>query len=152
MPMQAKETKERLIEAHLRHYRTYRVGIHNCQKQLDYLTPTLVSGYGTDGTNSFFYIANNTERAALDRIEGKRALDLKEEIEQYQIIVDSIDNAFDELKVQEKLFVRLRYFDCLPIYEIKTQMGYSEEKSIYKIRRHVLDKLLISLGNLLVLK
>jgi DNA-directed RNA polymerase specialized sigma subunit len=147
-----KATKERVIEAHLRHYNTYRVGIINCQKQLDYIMPSLVSGYKTDGSSSVFYISNNTEKVALDRIESKRAIDLKEEIEQFKIVVDTIDNAYEELKTQEKEFVRLRYFECLPIYEVKTKMGYSEEKSVYRIRRHVLDKLLISLNNLLSLK
>jgi len=141
-----------VIEAHLRHYNTYRVGIINCQKQLDYIMPSLVSGYKTDGSSSVFYISNNTEKVALDRIESKRAIDLKEEIEQFKIVVDTIDNAYEELKTQEKEFVRLRYFECLPIYEVKTKMGYSEEKSVYRIRRHVLDKLLISLNNLLSLK
>lgn len=152
MMLNNKGTKERIIEAHLRHYNTYRVGIINCQKQLDYIMPSLVSGYRSEGTQSIFFVANNTENVALDRIESKRALDLKEEIDQYTIIVDSIDNAFEELKQQEKDFVRYRYFDCLPIFEVKTKMGYSEEKSIYRIRKHVLDKLLISLNNLLSLK
>jgi DNA-directed RNA polymerase specialized sigma subunit len=150
--LNTKATKERVIEAHLRHYNTYRVGIKNCQKQLDYIMPSLVSGFRTEGSQSIFYVQNNTENVALDRIESKRAIDLKEEIDQYTIIVDSIDNAFEELKQQEKDFVRFRYFDCLPIYEVKTKMGYSEEKSIYRIRKHVLDKLLISLNNLLSVK
>ena len=151
-PLSTKATKERTIEGHLRHYHTYRVGIINCQKQLDYIMPSLVSGYGNDGIQSVFYISNNTEKVALDRIESKRALDLREEIELNSIIVNSIDNAFAELKDQEKAFVHWRYFDCLPIYEVKVKMGYSEEKSVYRIRRHVLDKLLISLNNLLTLK
>lgn len=147
-----KATKERTIETHLRHYNTYRVGIQNCEKQLDYIMPSLVTGYNTDGNNSFFYVSNNTERVALDRVESKRAIDLREEIEQYKIITESINRAFHELKEQERLFVELRYFDCLPMFEVKTKMGYSEEKSVYRIRRHVLDKLLISLNNLLSLK
>jgi DNA-directed RNA polymerase specialized sigma subunit len=147
-----KITKERNIETHLRHYKTYQVGIKNCQKQLDYIMPTLVSGFGSDGCSSFFYIENNTEKVALDRIESKKALDLKEEINQYTLIVESINDALSELQDQEKEFVRLRYFECLPIYEVKTKMGYSEEKSVYRIRRHVLDKLLISLNNLLSLQ
>jgi hypothetical protein len=147
-----KASKERIIEGHLRHYNTYRVGIVNCQKQLDYIMPTLVPGYFADGNTSYFFVKNDTENVALDRIESKRAIDLKEEIEQFKIIVDSIDNAFEELKMQERVFVQLRYFECLPIYEVKIQMGYSEEKSVYRIRRHVLDKLLISLNNLLSLK
>ena len=150
--LNTKATKERVIEAHLRHYNTYRVGIKNCQKQLDYIMPSLVSGFRTEGSQSIFYVQNNTENVALDRIESKLALDLREEIEQFQIIVDSIENAFEELKMQEKAFVQLRYFECLPMYEVKVQMGYSEEKSVYRIRRHVLDKLLISLNNLLSVK
>jgi DNA-directed RNA polymerase specialized sigma subunit len=150
--LNTKATKERVIEAHLRHYNTYRVGIKNCQKQLDYIMPSLVSGFRTEGSQSIFYVQNNTENVALDRIESKLAIDLREEIEQFQIIVDSIENAFEELKMQEKAFVQLRYFECLPMYEVKVQMGYSEEKSVYRIRRHVLDKLLISLNNLLSVK
>ena len=151
-PMSKKAMKERIIESHLRHYHTYRVGIVNCKKQLDYIMPTLTSGYGFDGLNSIFFISNNTEKVAIDRIESKRALDLKEEIDQYTIIVESIDNAFAELKLQEKNFVHWRYFDSLSINEVKGKMGYSEDKSVYRIRRHVLDKLLISLNNLLILK
>lgn len=150
--LNTKDTKERIIEAHLRHYHTYKVGMKNCQKQLEYISPTLVACYGTEGFKSGFFIANDTEQVALDRIESKRAVDLKEQIEEYKVIVESIENAFEELKQQEKDFVTYRYFDCLPIYEVKTKMGYSEAKSVYRIRRHVLDKLLISLNNLLSLK
>ena len=152
MHMQSKGTKERIIENHLRHYNTYRVAIMNCEKQLEYIMPSLVSQFGSDGTHSIFYVGNNTERVALDRIESKRALDLKEEILQYQLVVESIDNAIDPLQENEKVFVNLRYFDSLPIRDVKEKMGYSEEKSIFRIRRNVLDKLMISLNNLLSLK
>lgn len=150
--MQTKGTKERIIESHLRHYNSYRVGLINCEKQLEYIMPSLVSGFGSDGTHSFFYIGNNTEQVALDRIESKKALDLREEILQYRLVVDSIDNAIGELQAAEHKFVKMRYFDALSIHEIKIKMGYSEEKSIFRIRRNVLDKLLISLNNLLSLK
>lgn len=146
-----KEIKERTIESHLRHYTDYKVGIMNCQKQLDYILPDITARYDyLEG--STFYIGNNTERVAIDRIESKRALDLHEEIERYRLIVESIDNAVNGLKPQEKHFVILRYFDCLPMLVVKEKMGYAEEKSIYRIRRHVLDKLLISLNNLFSLK
>lgn len=150
--MQSKGIKERIIESHLRHYHTYRVGIINCEKQLEYIMPSLVSQFGSDGTHSFFYVGNNTERVAIDRIESKRALDLKEEILRFQLVVESIDNAIEGLKENEKTFIKLRYFDSLTIHEVKMKMGYSEEKSIFRIRRNVLDKLLISLNNLLSLK
>jgi len=143
--------KERTIEAHLRHYRTYKVGIENCQKQLDYIMPNITSRFDYVNGNSF-YISNNTERVAIDRIESKRALDLYEEIEQYKVITETIKKAFDELNNQEKQFVEFRYFQCMPMQEVKIAMGYSEEKSVYRIRRHVLDKLLISLNNLIILK
>ena len=146
-----KNTRERTIETHLRHYNTYKIGIENCKKQLDYILPSITSHFDYISGNSF-YIANNTERVAIDRIESKRALDLYEEIEQYKIICDSIERAFNELKPHEQDFVKLRYFDCQPIEIVTREMGYSEHRSVYRIRRHVLDKLLISLNNLIILK
>ena len=144
-----KAMKERIIENYLRHYLTYKVGIKNCQNQLDYLMPNITARYDYI-QGSTFYINNSTERVAIDRIESKRALDLHEEIERYKIITESIDNAFGELKPQEKDFVEYRYFSCMPVYEVKTLMGYSEE-SVFRIRRHVLEKFFISLNNLLSL-
>jgi hypothetical protein len=35
---------------------------------------------------------------------------------------------------------------------VASALGYAEEKSVYRIRRHVLDKLSISLNSLLILK
>lgn len=148
----SKPVKERFIENHLRFYKTYLTGIKNCEQQLDYIMPTLVTGYNADDQGTFFYITNDTARVAIDRIEGKRALDLREEIERYKMITMSIDNAVNDLKPLEQRFVQLRYFECLPIHEVKTKLGYSENKSVFRIRRHVLDKLLISLNGLLSFK
>jgi DNA-directed RNA polymerase specialized sigma subunit len=142
-----KAEKERAIESHLRHYRTYKVGIQNCQRQMDYIMPNITARYDYI-QGSTFYIGNNTERVAIDRIESKRALDLLEEIERFKIITESIDNAFKELLPQEKDFVEWRYFSCLSIVEVKQLLGYSEERAVYRIRRHVLDKFMISLNNL----
>jgi len=141
--------KERTIENHLRYYKTYQVGMKNCETQLNYIMPSLVTKYGVDHNGAFFFIVNDTAKVAVDRIEGKRALDLKEEIERFKIITASIENAVAELQPIEGNFVQHRYFECLPIHEVKVKLGYSEEKSVYRIRRHVLDKLLISLNNLL---
>lgn len=150
MKNQAKVTKERTIENHLRFYKTYLVGIKNLEQQLEYIMPSLVTNYGADtGGGSFFTISNTTEKFALDRIEGKRALDLREEIERYKLITTCINNALEDLKPKEKEFVQLRYFDCLSIQEVKNKLGYSEDKSVFRIRRHVLEKMLISLSNLL---
>lgn len=144
--------KEQTIENHLRHYNTYKVGIVNCKKQLDYIMPSMVARYEVDGKGSGFYISNNTERVAIDRIESKRALDLHENIKQFELICTSIERAFKELHSKEQDFVKLRYFDCQPIEVVKQELSYSEDRSVYRIRRHVLDKLLISLNNLFAMK
>jgi hypothetical protein len=151
--LQTKAMKERTIESFLRFYKQYRTGIKNCEQQLEYIMPTLVSRYeiSTDSGESF-WIVNNTEKVALDRIESKRALDLREEIERFKIIISSIDNAMENLSEVEQHFVVLRYFECKPIAIVTNALGYAEEKSTFRIRRHVLDKLLISLNNLLSLK
>ena len=142
--------KERQIENHLRFYKTYLVGIRNCEQQLEYIMPNITTKFGADNHGSFFYVVtDSTCNIAIDRIEGKRALDLKEEIEKYKIITTSIDKAIKELKPQEQDFVKHRYFESLPMHDVKTKLGYSEEKSVYRLRRHVLEKLMISLHNLL---
>jgi DNA-directed RNA polymerase specialized sigma subunit len=151
--MNPKSMKERQIENHLRFFKTYQVGIQNCEQQLDYIMPNITTKFGADNHGAFFYvIADSTCNFALDRIEGKRALDLREEIERYKIITKSIEKAMVELKPQEQDFVKYRYFDCLPMHEVKMKLGYSEEKSVYRLRKHVLDKLMISLHNLLTFK
>lgn len=148
-----KTMKERIIENHLRFYKTYLVGIKNCEQQLEFIQPNITTKFGADNHGAFFYVvSDSTANIALDRIEGKRALDLREEIERYKIITASIDNAMQELRQQEIDFIKYRYFECLPMLDVKIKLGYSEEKSVYRIRRHVLDKLLISLNNLLSFK
>jgi hypothetical protein len=148
----SKANNERNIENHLRYFETYKTGIKNCEQQLEYIMPSLVSRYGALDTGESFFIVNNTAKVALDRIESKRALDLKEEIERFKLITSSIENALENLTETERRFVQLRYFECKPIAVVSSALGYAEEKSVYKVRRHVLDKLMISLKNLLSLK
>lgn len=143
----SKHTKEKKIEAHLRHYKTYKVGIINCEAQLNYIMPNITATYDFKGNGTF--IANSTEQIALDRIESLRALELHETIKKFSHIVESIDRAISELTEIEKRFVVLRYFDLMQMGEVTRALDYAEEKSTYRIRRHVLDKLLISLKNLL---
>lgn len=152
MISQNKASKERIIENHLRYYKIYQAGIKNCEQQLNYIMPSLVANYGITERGSFWFIPNNTENCALDRIESKRALDLKEEIERFKIIISCIENAVEQLNMQERAFVHLRYFECKSMSIVTEALGYAEQKSVYRIRRHVLDKLLISLNNLLTFK
>lgn len=142
---------ERFIENHLKFYKFYKIGIKNCQKQLDYIMPSLVANYGVTENGSFWFISNDTEQVAIDRIESARAINLKEEIACFKLITDSIDAALKEMKQEERDFIQYRYFDELRIEEVKTKLGYSEEKSVFRIRRKILDKLLISLQNLISL-
>ena len=144
--------RERTIENFLNKYNTYKIGIKNCQKQLDYMLPSLTTRYESDGMTASYYIANNTERVALDRITSKKALDLLEEIEQYKLIIALIDNALTELDEKQKAFVEHRYFAGLKMYEVKAKMNVSEEKTLYRIRRQVLNKFEISLSSLTNLK
>jgi DNA-directed RNA polymerase specialized sigma subunit len=144
--------KERTIENFLNNYNTYKIGIKNCQKQLDYMLPSLVARYDSDGRSCSYYIANNTERVALDRITSKRALFLLEEIEEYKVILACIDNALAELSDRQKQFVKYRYFEGLKMYEVKDKMGLAEERTLYRIRRQVLDRFEISLAGLMNLK
>lgn len=147
-----RDVRERTIENYLNKYNTYKIGIKNSQQQLDYMLPTLTTRYESDGVTASYYIANNTERVALDRITSKRALDLLEEIEQYRLIISSIDNALTELDDKQKKFVQHRYFNQLKMYEVKAKMNVSEEKTLYRMRRQVLDKFAISLSSLMNLK
>lgn len=145
-----KAIKEKYIENHLRFYKTYQASIKNCMQQLDYIMPTLITRYEITADNDTVFTVNNTEHVALDRISSKRAIDLKEEIEKFTIITNSIDNALQELSETEKHFVILRYFECKAMAVVTSALGYAEEKSVYRIRKHVLDKLMISLNNLLM--
>ncbi len=150
--MPSRQQKERTIESYLNMYNTYKIGLKNSQRQLDYISPSLVGGYSSDGLQSVFYISNNTERVAIDRLTSKKALDLVEEIEQYKLIIESIDSALAELDEQQKQFVELRYFKGLKIYEVKELMFVQDEKTLFRLRRKILEKFLISLNNLINLR
>jgi DNA-directed RNA polymerase specialized sigma subunit len=116
------------------------------------MLPSLTTKFTSDGLSANYYISNNTEQVALDRITSKKAIFLTEEIAQYKVIISSIDNALDELDEKQRAFVEYRYFAGLKMYEVKAKMGVTEEKTLYRIRRQVLDKFLISLSSLSNLK
>jgi RNA polymerase sigma factor (sigma-70 family) len=141
----------REIENHLRHYKTYKIAVKNCLKQLDYLLPSTSAKFYEDKGTSGFVITSSTEKSAIDRIESKRALDLHEQIEKYKIFIDCIDNSMSELTENEREFISNRYFNCMSISETARKLGYSE-KNIYYIRKHVLEKMYISLSSICCLK
>lgn len=140
-----KKKSIRTIERHLRNYKTYKVAIKNLQKQLDYIMPNITANYELkEGTTGVFNIKSSTEEAALDRLESARALYLHEQINQYKLITESIDEALGALGEQEKRFIQLRYFEGRSIEKAAEELHCSVQNA-FKIRSHALDRLVISL-------
>lgn len=140
-----------LIEHHLRQYKQYIVGIKNLQLQLDHIMPNMTASYElNEGSRGCFVVSSTTERAALDRIESKKALDINEKISEYNLIVRSIEAALAELEPAQQDLIRLRYFEGNSIEEVARIMGYTH-KNIYRIRHRIMERLIISLWNILTL-
>lgn len=147
---QAKKFK--IIENHLKNYRNYQAGIRNLQKQLDYILPNITAKYEImEGSVGSFTFKSTTEDFAIDRIEGKRALQLHEDIAVFQLIIDCIDNAVKELDQVEQQFLKLRYFKGFTFEAIAHEMGYTE-RNLFFVRNNIRDKLLISLKNIVNLE
>src|SRR5690606_2615364 len=139
----------RQVETLLRHYKNYKTGIKNLKVQLDYIMPSLTANYEfREGSTGTFVIYSPTEKYAIDRIESKRALDLHEKIKKYELIVQCIDDSLKDLTEDERRFVEIRYFDNKSIRYAADVLGYSE-RSIFNLRRDVLDKLKISLSGVI---
>ena len=137
------------IERYLRNYKNYKTGLITLKKQLDFIMPSMTASYEIlEGSTGTFNIKNETEQFAIERIEGKRALVIHEDIQRYKIIIESIDEALKELDDIEKTFVQLRYFERRTIQQTSIEIGYSE-KYVFNLRNQVLDKLLISLKGLI---
>lgn len=137
------------VERHLRNYKTYKVAIKNLEKQLDYIMPNITATYELiGGSSGTFNIESKTEKYAIDRIESKRALDIHEKIEQYNMIIDAIDNGLEILNDNERKFVEIRYINNNSILETSIQMGYSE-RNVFKIRNKALKKMVIVMSGIL---
>jgi RinA family phage transcriptional activator len=149
--MKSKKAMIKKIEYHLRQYKTYLISIKNIQQQLEWILPSVTANYEiSEGSSGTFHISSKVEKAVLDRLESKHALDLHEEMERYKIIVDSINRALEPLTETERAFVQKRYFERKGIAQVAEELGYSE-KWLHQIRNRVMDSLLISLSNILKL-
>lgn len=137
----------KIIEEHLRNYNAYKMGIKTLEKQLDYIMPKITASYSDVGFSGTFNTESDTERFAIERIEGKKTKMIQSDIEEYRIIIDSIDDAVSDLEDIEKEFVRLRYKERKSIDFTADQLGYSRNY-LFEIRNKILDKLLISLRGL----
>ncbi|MEH7114544.1 sigma-70 family RNA polymerase sigma factor [Neobacillus niacini] len=136
---------QRKIEKHLKNYHQYKIGIKNLRLQLDSIMPNITVAYEVrDGSVGTFIINSSTEKYAIDRIESKRALDLNEKMEQYQLIVDCIDSALLGLDEEERKFVESRYFSNFSAKKMAVMLGYGESTIFHK-RLSILEKLQHSL-------
>lgn len=143
-----KRDKFKKIEHYLRNYRHYKTGIRNLQKQLDYLLPGITADYEIkEGSIGSFTFKSKTEFAAIDRIEGKRALQIHEDILLYKIIIEAIEDGLNELEDYEREFIEYRYFEGWTFDKTAMQMGYTE-RNLFHMRSSILDKLLISMKNI----
>ncbi|MCU6603781.1 sigma-70 family RNA polymerase sigma factor [Peribacillus frigoritolerans] len=136
------------IEDHLRNYRNYVAGIRNMEKQLEYILPNITATYEIrEGTVGTFTFKSTTEDYAIDRIEGKRALHLHEDIAMFQLVIDSIDVAINELEPKEQEFVKYRYIQNNSTIETALKLDYTE-RNLFYLRQNVKKKLLISLKSI----
>ncbi|PFP29379.1 hypothetical protein COJ96_10770 [Bacillus sp. AFS073361] len=146
-----KEQKRRIekIENHLRKYHHYKIGINNLKMQLDSLMPKMTASYELrEGSSGSFIINSETEQFAIDRIESKRALDLHELIERYQLIINCVDAALEGLDDEELEYVECRYLSGYSVQKTALRMGYGES-NVFKIRTRVMEKLQHSLHGLI---
>ncbi|MGV7002493.1 hypothetical protein ACWA2C_28045 [Priestia megaterium] len=141
----------KLIEKHLKKYMNYKLGIENLRKQLDHLYPKTTASYdlAKEGSSGTFLFNSNTENYGIKRAELSKAL--QDEIESYEVIIQSIDRTMDLLTDREKEYVKLRYFERLENRDVADRMKCSL-KMMYNVRDSFKENAQISLRNLLLLE
>lgn len=143
-----KRNRIKAVERHLFNYRTYEVAIDNLTRQLNWIMPNITASYeAMEGTTGTFMISSSTERTAIDRIESRRAMEIHEEKNRYELILNCIDAALATLTKDERSFIETRYFQGVPVPEIahKKNAGVA---SMYRLKDQTLEKLAISLSAL----
>lgn len=142
----------RTIEFHLRNYRAYKVGVINLKIKLDMILPSITTDYEIkEGSTGVFVVKSKVEDVVICRLESLEALKAHQTIQLYEMIVNTVDRAVQQLQDEERQFVKLRYFDNLPVHEICKRLVCSE-RTFHRIRYHVLNHFLISLANIKDLK
>lgn len=138
----------RTIEHHLRSYKTYHIGIKNLQHTIDNIMPQMTTSYTLrEGSSGTFDIHSTVEDAVLDRLESARAIYVKEQIRQLRLITNSIDRAMEALGDMERDFIKYRYLDGYSISKTAITLNVSDQMC-FKLRNVTMDKLLISLSNI----
>jgi hypothetical protein len=126
------------IEKHLKNYNNYKVAILNLNKQLEFIT-------SNEDKEHIFAVSVNGNYLHQDPLNK-----LTNELQQIKLIKDSIDISISQLTEIEKKFVEYRYFKNWSIEKSALEIGYSD-KALFVIRNQVLDKLLISLGSVILM-
>lgn len=140
-----------IIKTHLKNYKTYKIGIKNLQQSLDEIMPNITTNYEwKEGTSGSYSGKSSTETTAIYRVSGEKALYLQEQLSIYKMIITSIDEALAALTEDEQKFIKCRYFEGYSIEKTAMELGYSVQ-NCFKIRTQAMEKLLISLRNLITL-
>lgn len=138
----------RNIENHLKNYRAYKVGISNLKRKLDMILPSITTDYEIkEGSSGVFVVKSKVEDVVICRLDSVEAIKANQTIQLYEMIVETIDRAVAQLEKEERNFVKLRYFDNMPVDEICIQLCCSE-RHVFNVRYHVLNQFLISLANI----
>ncbi|MGP4063075.1 hypothetical protein [Halobacillus sp. H74] len=138
------------IERYLYQYNNYLVGLKNMKRYYESLYPRVTATYddvGGGSTGAFTY-KSQTEDIALKRME-KEFENLKAQIDEYELIIGSIDEALKHLDKTKRKFVELRYFQRVDMDMIASKLKYANKRSVYSIRDKVEDELIVSLKILL---
>ncbi|MGG1593984.1 transcriptional regulator [Terribacillus saccharophilus] len=122
------------IEKHLRNYNNYKAASVNLHKQLEFLSENkelkqLSAGHIT-----------------LHMPKGGSLSLLQAELNQLQLVIESIDRSMMELTDTEQKFIEFRYFKKWSIEKSAMHLGYSD-KALFVTRNQVMDKLILSLGS-----
>lgn len=138
------------IEEHLFQYHNYKVSLKHTRRQLESLYPRITATYDEigGGSTGAFLFKSQTEDIAIKRIE-KSYDKLKAHMEQYELVISSIDEALQRLNKVNKKFCELRYFQQEDMETIAKKLRYSNRRSVYEIRNRVGEELAISLRHLL---
>jgi len=129
------------IEKHLKNYNNYKVAILNLNKQLEFIS--------SNENKEQIFAGDINARGTI--IHPQNSIDrLSYELHQIELIKESIDISMSELTEVERQFVTYRYFKNWSIEKSALEIGYSD-KALFVIRNQVMDKLLISLGSVILM-
>lgn len=144
-----RRNKLKEIETRLFNRKHYEAAIENLKLQLDYIMPNITANYSiSEGGRGYFNISSSTEKAAIDRIESRAALNIHEDIERYKVILNCIDRAVASLSDDEQKFIQRRYYDEIPIIQLADEFDYSPPH-LYRLKDQILRKLAIMLSAVL---